>query len=152
MIGASDVGAQPWRTHLRHQEFRRTRQRVSSHPIREDHLVCCNVGVADIDDIKQVKYRYLRALDTKHWDDFAATLTEDACDITREEVANASLMVVAPAMLKALRQIARDADFRQDDGAMDLGQRLIDIERDAKATIALYESLIADWRPRGGRR
>lgn len=27
--------------------------------------------------IKQVKYRYLRALDTKHWDDFAATLAED---------------------------------------------------------------------------
>ena len=27
--------------------------------------------------IKQVKYRYLRALDTKHWDDFANTLTED---------------------------------------------------------------------------
>ena len=27
--------------------------------------------------IKQVKYRYLRALDTKHWDEFADTLTED---------------------------------------------------------------------------
>lgn len=44
---------------------------------------CCNVGmsphdvIADIAAIKQVKYRYLRALDTKHWDDFAATLTED---------------------------------------------------------------------------
>ena len=32
---------------------------------------------ADIAAIKQVKYRYLRALDTKHWDDFAATLTDD---------------------------------------------------------------------------
>lgn len=31
----------------------------------------------DIAAIKQVKYRYLRALDTKHWDDFADTLTED---------------------------------------------------------------------------
>ena len=30
-----------------------------------------------IADIEQVKYRYLRALDTKHWDDFADTLTED---------------------------------------------------------------------------
>jgi len=30
-----------------------------------------------IEAIKQVKYRYLRALDTKHWDDFADTLTED---------------------------------------------------------------------------
>jgi len=37
-------------------------------------------GMADVDAIeaiKQVKYRYLRALDTKHWDDFAETLTED---------------------------------------------------------------------------
>ena len=30
-----------------------------------------------IEAIKQVKYRYLRALDTKHWDDFADTLTDD---------------------------------------------------------------------------
>ncbi len=40
-------------------------------------------GMADADDtgdteaIKRVKYRYLRALDTKHWDDFTDTLTED---------------------------------------------------------------------------
>ena len=33
--------------------------------------------MGDIDEIQQVKYRYLRALDTKHWDDFADTLTED---------------------------------------------------------------------------
>ncbi|MDT5005622.1 MAG: hypothetical protein QOJ24_2798 [Mycobacterium sp.] len=33
--------------------------------------------MGDIDDIKRVKYRYLRALDTKHWDDFADTLTAD---------------------------------------------------------------------------
>ena len=48
--------------------------------------MCCNDGVsprdlaaelADIEAIKQVKYRYLRALDTKHWDDYADTLTED---------------------------------------------------------------------------
>lgn len=32
---------------------------------------------ADKEAIQQVKYRYLRALDTKRWDDFAATLTED---------------------------------------------------------------------------
>jgi len=31
----------------------------------------------DLEAIKQVKYRYMRALDTKHWDDFADTLTED---------------------------------------------------------------------------
>lgn len=33
--------------------------------------------MGDIAAIKQVKYRYLRALDTKHWDEFAETLTED---------------------------------------------------------------------------
>ncbi|OJZ67286.1 bile acid 7-alpha dehydratase [Mycolicibacterium diernhoferi] len=33
--------------------------------------------LGEIEEIKQVKYRYLRALDTKHWDDFTATLTED---------------------------------------------------------------------------
>lgn len=33
--------------------------------------------MSDIDDIQRVKYRYLRALDTKHWDEFADTLTED---------------------------------------------------------------------------
>ncbi len=30
-----------------------------------------------IEAIKRLKYRYLRALDTKHWEDFADTLTED---------------------------------------------------------------------------
>src|ERR1700728_981966 len=33
--------------------------------------------LADIEAIKQVKYRYLRALDTKRWDDFTDTLAED---------------------------------------------------------------------------
>ncbi|OBF19414.1 bile acid 7-alpha dehydratase [Mycobacterium sp. ACS4331] len=35
------------------------------------------LAMGDLEDIKQVKYRYLRALDTKKWEDFAATLTED---------------------------------------------------------------------------
>jgi hypothetical protein len=39
--------------------------------------LCCNGEMSDIEDIQRVKYRYLRALDTKHWDDFADTLTED---------------------------------------------------------------------------
>ncbi|MBP2456000.1 nuclear transport factor 2 family protein [Mycolicibacterium lutetiense] len=30
-----------------------------------------------VEAIKQVKYRYLRALDTKNWDEFATTLAED---------------------------------------------------------------------------
>jgi len=34
-------------------------------------------NIADIEAIKQVKYRYLRTLDTKDWDDFADTLTDD---------------------------------------------------------------------------
>jgi hypothetical protein len=51
-----------------------------------------------------------------------------------------SLIVTAPVMLQALRQIARVADFRQEDGAMELGQRLLDIERMAKATVAAYEA------------
>ncbi|WP_299562730.1 nuclear transport factor 2 family protein [uncultured Mycolicibacterium sp.] len=33
--------------------------------------------MSDIEEIKQVKYRYLRALDTKDWAAFAATMTED---------------------------------------------------------------------------
>ena len=35
------------------------------------------IDLASIEAIKQVKYRYLRALDTKHWDAFAETLAED---------------------------------------------------------------------------
>lgn len=35
------------------------------------------LGMADLEEIKRVKYRYLRALDTRHWDDFADTMTED---------------------------------------------------------------------------
>jgi hypothetical protein len=33
--------------------------------------------LADVTAIQTIKYRYLRGLDTKHWDDFADTLTED---------------------------------------------------------------------------
>jgi hypothetical protein len=33
--------------------------------------------LADVAAIEQVKYRYMWGLDTKHWDDFADTLTED---------------------------------------------------------------------------
>jgi uncharacterized protein (TIGR02246 family) len=34
--------------------------------------------LAEIEAIKQVKYRYLRAVDTRDWDLLATTLTEDA--------------------------------------------------------------------------
>lgn len=48
--------------------------------------MCCNDVMSDYDHvsyladvtaIEQLKYRYMRALDTKHWDDFADTFTED---------------------------------------------------------------------------
>ena len=34
-------------------------------------------AATDKEAIEQVKYRYLRALDTKDWDAFADTLTDD---------------------------------------------------------------------------
>jgi len=33
--------------------------------------------MGDIEEIERLKYRYLRAIDTKHWDEFADTLNED---------------------------------------------------------------------------
>jgi hypothetical protein len=33
--------------------------------------------MGDLEDIKVVKYRYMRTLDTKHWDEYADTMTED---------------------------------------------------------------------------
>jgi hypothetical protein len=33
--------------------------------------------MCDLEDIKVVKYRYMRTLDTKHWDEYADTMTED---------------------------------------------------------------------------
>jgi len=33
--------------------------------------------MGDLEDIKRVKYQYLRTLDTKKWDEYAATMTED---------------------------------------------------------------------------
>jgi hypothetical protein len=35
-------------------------------------------ALEDLEAIKRLKYRYLRALDTKAWDDLGDTLTEDA--------------------------------------------------------------------------
>ena len=68
-----------------------TRADRHGHPVpatlgRSGRPMCCNdvmsrqdltSEIADIEAIKQVKYRYLRALDTKRWDDFADTLTDD---------------------------------------------------------------------------
>jgi len=35
------------------------------------------VDSATLEDVRRLKYRYLRTLDTKQWDDFADTLTPD---------------------------------------------------------------------------
>lgn len=75
----------------------------------------------------------------------AATFTRQPADITREDIVYASLNVAASAMLAALRQNACDANFKQKDGAMILGQRLLEIERDARVAIALYQAPLCSW-------
>ena len=35
------------------------------------------LDLATLEELKRLKYRYLTALDSKHWDDFAATLAPD---------------------------------------------------------------------------
>jgi hypothetical protein len=50
--------------------------------VRHDpQAMCCNAVMTDVDSDKEliarVKYRYLRTLDTKDWDAYADTLTED---------------------------------------------------------------------------
>jgi hypothetical protein len=72
----------------------------------------------------------------------AATLTEEACEITTEDFANCSLIVAAPAMLTALRQIANAADSVQEDSATEPGQRLARIGKQARAAIQIYERLL----------
>jgi hypothetical protein len=37
----------------------------------------CGMSEGDAENIRQLKYRYLRTLDLKRWEEFAATLTED---------------------------------------------------------------------------
>ena len=50
--------------------------------------------------------------------------------------AEAILFLAAPNLRAALEGIARDADFDKDDGAFDLGERLITIEAEARAALA----------------
>jgi SnoaL-like protein len=54
-----------------------TRQNPSGPSTTPDGHCVAMADMGDIEDIQRVKYRYLRALDTKHWDEFADTLTED---------------------------------------------------------------------------
>lgn len=61
----------------------------------------------------------------------------DPCGVPLpEHRANARLIAAAPDLLAALRKIATLAEFGEEDGAMDLGQLLIDINRLAEAVIA----------------
>ena len=62
----------------------------------------------------------------------------DICN-TVYGAANARLIAAAPDQNKALIDIAELADFDENDGAMDLGERLLEIERIARAALALVE-------------
>ena len=35
------------------------------------------LAMSDLEEIKRVKYRYMRTLDTRDWDEYADTMTED---------------------------------------------------------------------------
>jgi hypothetical protein len=60
-------------------------------------------AMGDIDEIKQVKYRYLRALDTKHWDEFADTLTEDVIGDYGESLGEAHRFTDRDALVDFMR-------------------------------------------------
>ena len=55
----------------------------------------------DLEAIKRVKYRYLRALDTKHWADFADTLTDDV--VGNYGSGKSHLMAALPTLTRTLR-------------------------------------------------
>ena len=75
--------------------------------------MCCNDGMtpqdlaatlADVEAIKQVKYRYLRAMDTKHWDEFADTLAEDIIGrLTGRRSAMSCISPTAPTLVDYMR-------------------------------------------------
>jgi hypothetical protein len=50
---------------------------------------------------------------------------------------DAALIAAAPQLLQALEAIASVADFGESDNSMELGDALIDVERKARAAIAL---------------
>ena len=61
-------------------------------------------AMGDIDEIKQVKYRYLRALDTKNWDEFATTLTEDVTGDYGESLGEEHRFTDRDALVAFMRQ------------------------------------------------
>jgi SnoaL-like domain len=83
--GTADTLTSPVRADFAQRLWPRRAEKVVSGD-RRARRMCCNglmtlhdhaADLADIEAIKQVKYRYLRALDTKNWDDYADTLAED---------------------------------------------------------------------------
>ena len=50
---------------------------------------------------------------------------------------DAPMLSAAPDLLAACEGMARDADFDENDGAMELGERLLSIEATARAAIKL---------------
>ena len=50
--------------------------------------------------------------------------------------ANSKLIAAAPELLSELEKIVVEADFSSDDGAKDLGERLLEIDEIARAAIA----------------
>ena len=70
-------------------------------------------AMGDIDEIKQVKYRYLRALDTKHWDEFADTLTEDIVGDYGSRSAKSTTSPIATTLVEFMRDVdARECHHR----------------------------------------
>lgn len=77
----------------------------------------------DLEAIKHLKYRYLRALDTKDWDTFAATLTDDVTGdygaslsfINRTELVDYMRASVGPAVITEHRVDHPEIDVEGDE-------------------------------------
>lgn len=63
------------RTGFKHDSKLVTRRTFGNTCICYNDIISVHDTAVDFEAIKQIKYRYLRALDTKHWDNFTHTLT-----------------------------------------------------------------------------
>jgi hypothetical protein len=97
-------------------------------------------ALEDVEAIKRLKYRYLRCLDTKRWDELAETLTDDA---TTEYSDGEYRFKGKSAILEFLKgtPLAREGEFI---GVHHCQQPEIEItgEGTARGTWALYNYLI----------
>ena len=57
---------------------------------------------------------------------------------TKYGLADAHLIAAAPEMYEALVLIARTANYKQEDTSIEMGERLVDIEKIAKQTIDIH--------------